>query len=355
MSETNQLLETLQADVLGVLQNTPALALANLLADNEGDIEARVVKALSTLTPTGGKNGLAVVVLLPEVVESDRNLPGPPLTVKVEIRVLENVLFNRAAATGTLMRSSQAALTVLSALQLRHLGHSLLVAEKDPLTPVEVKKGHVSHAVTLYAKFRGLVTPRPSQVQVSLAAGSGDGIAVTGTLTSNGSTPLVFPATIPSAGTANGRPTYYIVTGAGEFGAIWKTVANPFTGSGDFTGWFLQEDGDGVTWASTADVATPDLVPAGAWHANTNPLAWRPVSPATGTPVVAASGASTITLTCASPSSSIRYTTDGSYPSPAKTLYTGPFALPAAGTVIRAAAYVAGMPPSDILEFTVTA
>jgi hypothetical protein len=73
--------------------------------------------------------------------------------------------------------------------------------------------------------------------------------------------------------------------------------------------------------------------------------------------VQAALASDLVTLTCATGSSSIRYTTDGSYPSPEKTLYSTPIDISemAVGTVIRAAAYVTDLAPSDLLEFTVTA
>jgi len=71
---------------------------------------------------------------------------------------------------------------------------------------------------------------------------------------------------------SGGRPLY----SAGDATAIsWNVSENA---------WFIIIEG--IAWYSTADVATPDLVPTGAWHATTNPNAWQPLSPATGTPVV---------------------------------------------------------------------
>lgn len=64
---------------------------------------------------------------------------------------------------------------------------------------------------------------------------------------------------------------------------------------------------------------------------------------------------SDIALACATPGSQIRYTTDGSYPAPAAaTLYAAPFASPAVGTVIRAAAYKSGLNPGDVTEILIT-
>lgn len=75
---------------------------------------------------------------------------------------------------------------------------------------------------------------------------------------------------------SGGRPLY----SAGDATAIsWNVSENA---------WFIIIEG--IAWYSTADVATPDLVPTGVWHATTNPHGWKPLSPATGTPVVAEVG-----------------------------------------------------------------
>ena len=81
------------------------------------------------------------------------------------------------------------------------------------------------------------------------------------------------------------------------------------------------------------------LVPSPAGAA---PLAATPViSPAPG---VYSSGR-TITITCASPSPTIRYTTDGSRPTGGSALYTGAFSLPATA-VVRAVATAPGLSES---------
>ena len=94
---------------------------------------------------------------------------------------------------------------------------------------------------------------------------------VTGTLTSDGTTPVVFPF-LPYNGTTNGKARYGDVL----FDLAWNSTDGA---------WELQSS-VGTLFTSSANVATPDLVPTGAWNAVTNPDAWEPVSPATGTPVV---------------------------------------------------------------------
>jgi hypothetical protein len=234
----NDLLEVLQADITAILLATPALSYAVILSDDDGDIEAKVARALGPLKggPTS-KQGLVIVTLLPEVTTAEENLPGPPLLVRCEIRVLENVLANRSSI-GTGQRSSQAALAILGALHHHSLGSHALYAEKNPIEPVEVKPGHVSHAITLFARSNGLQGPgKCAAVDVAMSEG-------------------------------------------------------------------------GVTTLTTLTTLT-----AGA---------------------------------------AIYYTTDGSYPSATSgTLYTAPFAAPAVGTSIRAAAYAPGLNPGDCLQFTI--
>lgn len=154
----NLLLETLQSDTYGVLRACPALAAANIIKDDEGDIEAKVKVALASMS--GGETnqcGLAIIVMLPEVTTADENLPGPPLHPRVELQVIEQVTMNRGG-NGTGMRSSQAALEALNALQLMAFGLVVLYAEKDPIQPIPVKAGHVSHAVRLVARAGALST-----------------------------------------------------------------------------------------------------------------------------------------------------------------------------------------------------
>lgn len=125
----------------------------------------------------------------------------------------------------------------------------------------------------------GIVSPTVSDTE-----GLG-GIAVTGNLTRDGTDPVVFPSVIYPATVLSGRLSYFLIEGTEEFGAVYNSQT---TALGTITGWYLQEDSEGGKWVSSADVLTPDLVPAGAWDATTNPNGWRPVPPSTGTPAVRA-------------------------------------------------------------------
>lgn len=167
----DDLLEVLQADIAAILRATPRLADVNIIADNAGDLEGQILSALKTLSATNFKNGLACLVMLPEISDAEENLPGPEMRVACEIQVVEQVLMNRAAS-GTGIRSSQAALAVLKALHLQHLGGCLLYGAKDPVKPLPVKKGYVSHVVRVMARSVGNMGPdKPAAVDAVWDAG----------------------------------------------------------------------------------------------------------------------------------------------------------------------------------------
>lgn len=98
-------------------------------------------------------------------------------------------------------------------------------------------------------------------------------MTVTGSLTTDGSTAIAFGAMVIV-------PTANILLwespgdkGLKNVGAIWQ----------------LEDEVTDSRWESTSTALTPNLVPSGAWHETTNPDAWKPVAPATGTPIITAS------------------------------------------------------------------
>lgn len=150
MIENDEVLETMQADILGMLENTPSLK-GHVFKDNEGDFQSRLEKSLGTKTAgSTGKRGLAIIVLQVDVTEAEKNLPGPPLKLRVRVLMIENIVVNRSATKGTLQRSSQAAVNVLSTLQLSGFGGYSVYADKGPIAPQTVPDGLSSHLVTLY-------------------------------------------------------------------------------------------------------------------------------------------------------------------------------------------------------------
>jgi hypothetical protein len=90
-------------------------------------------------------------------------------------------------------------------------------------------------------------------------------ITISGALTTNGTTPLVFPP-IPYIGVNQGKPEYYYEAEGVEVTAVW-------TG----TRWELQDFISGVGWFNNTAFASPDLV-----------TPWLALGSNTGTPVVTA-------------------------------------------------------------------
>lgn len=106
---------------------------------------------------------------------------------------------------------------------------------------------------------------------------------VTGTLTSNGVTPFVMQ-NLRYNYMLDGYPNYY----AGDEDNTYFAFNEP--DDDQVRTWYMgyTDGNDEYQWSSTAQVASPDLVPAGAWHVTNNPTGWRPRAPATGTPVFTA-------------------------------------------------------------------
>jgi hypothetical protein len=100
---------------------------------------------------------------------------------------------------------------------------------------------------------------------VEIVSGDKRVMRITGELTSDGSTPFVFPD-LPFTEITGGKPQYGVDFSGVEF---FATRAASEWQLGDFT--------NGIFWTSPEDVATPDLVET-----------WTPESPATGTPTVTA-------------------------------------------------------------------
>lgn len=340
----DDLLELLQADITAILKQTPGLADATILADNEGDIESRVETSLSTLNEVNGKMGLSIVVLRPDVTGTESELPGPPMTIETQIQILEDVLVNRDETSGTGVRTSQAALRVLGALQHQTLGKSYLYApERNAIREAKVKAGFVSHVVTVLMNSTGWDAPgKPANV-VSRLDGV-DAVAVSGTpeLDDAG---LLREAGIPAdsnsvAYTSDGNLT---APATGMWTILrWipadSVAIESYLDGNLFVGWISADAGAGT-------LPSMDIRSVGNWiHVN---------GFETGEPVVAIATAESIILTCATSGADIYYTTDGSYPTPDNgELYADPITAEA-GTY-RAAAYAAAMNPGNATRFIIS-
>lgn len=163
-----------------MLQNVPGLSAAHFISDNEKDIESRVKQKIGTASPASGKSGLVVLVLFPEITEVEKNLPGPPVLVSVQIQTIEQTTLNRGT-NGTGLRSSSAAVECLRALSQHQTGNFQLYAAPSPVKPVQgIATGYSSHSVTLLARFE--IEPAPKVLGVSPSLnGSDELVLVTAT------------------------------------------------------------------------------------------------------------------------------------------------------------------------------
>lgn len=342
MNEPDQLLDVLQADLVALLQNVPALSDAYVFTGTEKDLATRLKKTFSTRTDSAdGKHGLGIQVLPIFIPEAESNLPGPPLKLKIQILAIENVKLNRNADHGTGKTTSQAALQILGALQLQSIGAHSIYADATPIAPEKVDDGFEAHLVTLYTRANGLQGPgKVLGVSPEITEAEGGNLIVSGPLSPDvtGTLPAFAEGVGWSdTGTAtpdNGYPFLKVVR---ELNGKWHlSLAQSLFSYG---GWM-------------SDVVEEGVMP---WEAT----GWAPYEGnfvTTGVPSFAlSSGASLIALNCATSGAAIYYTTDGTYPTPENgTLYSAPFTEPDDGTLVRAAAYKAGLNPGDCLEFTIT-
>lgn len=221
---SDEILEQIQDDIYGVLKATPGLIDAEILSANDGDIEAEVLRKLSTLT--GAKNGLALVVLLPELTESESNLPGPVMDGFIEVQVIEAVTINRSAS-GTGIRASTAALRALGVLHHLRVGNYTMSARRNPLEPLAGKKGIVTYVVRLFFENLG-ADPVEKVSPVTIAEGAAE-ITLT---TSTGSAAIYYTTDGSYPGASNAEATLYTVpftllASATVRAAAFKSPLNP--------------------------------------------------------------------------------------------------------------------------------
>lgn len=161
-------------------------------------------------------------------------------------------------AAATLATGTAAANNALlwTANTLGPSGNSLSVAIGSPSYPFALATDGFAITVT------------PAYVAVTIA----------GTLTSDGTTPIALQASYPLYTVNPPRPSFAYIPNEIPVDEIsWNPTLSK---------WYLSFSDGPSEWTSTADVATPDLIPTGAWHTSTNPHAWKPTSPATGTPAM---------------------------------------------------------------------
>lgn len=228
MSEPDQILDVLQADLVAILGNAPALANAYIFTGSEKELATRLSKALGTKTVSDeGKRGLAIQVLPISVTDAETNLPGPPINLRCQMLVVENVRINRGAH-GTLKTSSQTALNILATLHHQNIGPHALYAEKSPVAPEKIDDGFEAHLVTLYVRANGVQGPgKVSPVHPSEA----DDLITLTTATADAeiyfTTDGTYPEPANTAATLYTAPIEDAAVGLTFRAAAYKSALNP--------------------------------------------------------------------------------------------------------------------------------
>lgn len=115
-------------------------------------IVEKIEAALNGVAKKGGKAGLAATVLMPLADAPEPNTPGPRLSLRMTVRVQENVLVNMGSA-GTLKSCESAGIEVLRLLhRFNPYGVAgVLTADRDALVPNAEFPGKVTYDVNFRA------------------------------------------------------------------------------------------------------------------------------------------------------------------------------------------------------------
>lgn len=169
----DDLIQELADDVHGLLSSDAAFvhvpvyrSRTPLAKDEDGNpipgqttaIEDEINQALSGLVTSGGKAGLACVVLLPDVLPESPNSLGPSLELVQRIRIIEDRIVNEGP-NGTGITASRLALHVVQLLNRRGFrgGNPLWPDRQKMIEEVSLPDDRMVHEVTLH-HTRG-VTP----------------------------------------------------------------------------------------------------------------------------------------------------------------------------------------------------
>ena len=149
-------LQRFQLDVAARLESAaqfetvPVFIYRARTASTAAQIQDQINAALGAFSPQGGKCGLAVTVLMPQLDTEKQELPGPYLHLKCVIRVQENVMVNMGPG-GTLIPCEDAAIAVAQLLHLWTPGGTagILRAGADTITPNSSFEGKVTYDVQI--------------------------------------------------------------------------------------------------------------------------------------------------------------------------------------------------------------
>lgn len=171
------------ADVFICRRRTPLAVdeFGNPVVGDGVSIEDKLNEVLAGTAERNGKNGVGIVVMLPDVKLESSQASTLPLKLQSKIRVIENQLFNESA-NGTGLAASRLALHVAQLLQRRCFrgGNAVYI---DPAKAIEeiALPGPIVHEVNVDVVYYTAVRPKCAAVGMSQA-----GDAVTLSCTTSG-------------------------------------------------------------------------------------------------------------------------------------------------------------------------
>lgn len=166
MDPTEDILDEIQSDTAARLAVTPGLALASIVIDDDKTLESKVEQLLTKLAGDKSKLGLCIIVMKPEIMEAENNLPGPVFKIKQTVQVIEHPTIN-LGSKGTHLRCGNAAIRVLRSLHLASIGSTTLYADKSPAVPLPTREGFISYMVTVFCHPSSFVAEKTGSINPS--------------------------------------------------------------------------------------------------------------------------------------------------------------------------------------------
>lgn len=168
----DDLLLNLQTDAFDRLRYDPYFSDVPVLLEREGLTEEDLDQENGPLNKQDGKTGACAIVMQPEVLEPNANLPGPVVKVMLMVQLIESRELNNSNI-GTKKSAEAIGFNVLNLLHL-YLPHhiegvgSALIPDKRPMIPVKtVNTEWVSYTVRLTLEAGLTRTGRVADPQIS--------------------------------------------------------------------------------------------------------------------------------------------------------------------------------------------
>lgn len=158
------------------LENVGLHVLRPRSADEAVELLDRVNAQLGGLATDGCKQGITILLPLPELRTIDKDVPGPVCELVIKAWVLENPMLN-AGPNGSGMTAEECAVLIL---QLGHLfrlnAYTLLYADREAMKELEIDENDFPHAglgyvVSLTATLPLNVIEKVSEPAVNVSGG----------------------------------------------------------------------------------------------------------------------------------------------------------------------------------------